>query len=309
MSPEFKEELSAEEIRAYWTPERMAAAEPDDDAPETMPEPDAEFVGPTGEPEEIPGYDPTRSAEGREIGAPLQMAPVFPPTVFPYCTIGKLFYTWGTAQNKRNSTASGYVIGPDTVLTAGHALWREKHGGASRNHLFVPAFMETSPGTSYEPYGNWAALMAYVMDPWQEFENWSYDVGILWVGFGGRDGKQRIKDVIGFLGQKYNQPLGPWTQVGYPPGSNEMYADPGTYTRSRDEGRIVCKTGALGKGSSGGPWLLSGAQYFGNGVTSFHKYDSTGSPYTGSPYFNTTVLNFIKARLAPSDQDVNPRGD
>jgi hypothetical protein len=84
MNAEDEKKLSDEEIRAYWTPERMTAAKPRVWTPATPPKPDTEPVPPRGEPKAIPGYDPTQSAEASKIGSPLVATPVPNPAEAPW---------------------------------------------------------------------------------------------------------------------------------------------------------------------------------------------------------------------------------
>jgi V8-like Glu-specific endopeptidase len=155
MSTENEEELSDEEIRAYWTPERMAAAKPMVWTPTTTPKRDAEPVQPTGEPEVIPGYDPTQSAQASKVGSPLVATVVADPTQLPYRAVGKLYFTSG----QTNYSASACVIGPNTLLTAAHSLLyrtpvpppppNRVAGIPSRGYIFIPALL----ANGFAPYG------------------------------------------------------------------------------------------------------------------------------------------------------------
>jgi V8-like Glu-specific endopeptidase len=292
MSTEFEEELSAEEIRAYWTPERRAAAKPRVGTPEIMPKPDAEFLGPTGEPKEIPGYNPTPSAEASEIGSPLTMSPVTTPAEWPFCTVGKLYFIW----NGQACGGSACVISNNTLLTAAHNIVNTPDDGRtwipSRIRLFIPALL--ADGT--QPFDNWAAKTSYTMGEWTEKpKNWGYDVGIIHLGNGGARGKS-ISSVVGYVGRKYNLPLfskPTWLAVGYPGENDTMYEEPGIFIRTLDSNRTVCRTGSMGEGSSGGPWFTN--KYLVNGIESTGFPDANAS---SSVYFNDDIEDFIEGTLA-----------
>jgi hypothetical protein len=162
MSAEYKEELSLEEIRAYWTPERMAAAKPSVRTLATIPIPDAKFVRPTGEPKEIPGYDPTQSAEASKISSPLTISPVTTPADWPFHTVGKLYLIW----NSKPNAGSACAISNNTLLTAAHNIVDTPDNGktwiVSKIRLFIPALL--ADGT--QPFNSWAAHTAYTMSNW-----------------------------------------------------------------------------------------------------------------------------------------------
>jgi V8-like Glu-specific endopeptidase len=277
MSTEYKEKLSAEEIRAYWTPERMAAARARDWTPATAPKPDTEPVPPTGEQKDIAGYDPTQSAEGSGIGGP---SPVPSPTTYPWCTVGKLYFV----ANEKNFVGSACVIHKNVLLTAAHNIYTVTDGW-SQNFIFVPALTGAQ-----KPFGDWVGIAAGPMDEWQKFgTDPSYDVGVVMLKDGGKDNKP-IGDVVGWLGQTYNCPITPslsWVETAYT--ETTMLADTGTYTRSMNNGRVVCKTGELGAGSSGGPWLCGEESKYVNGIVSYAQ----SATESGSPYFRTEIQNFI----------------
>jgi V8-like Glu-specific endopeptidase len=289
MSTENEEKLSDEEIRAYWTPERMAEVKPMVWTPATTPKPDAE-PEPTGEPEIIPGYNPNRGAASG-IGLSLTASPVTSPTEFPWCTVGRLYFTAAGD----NWDGSACVIRNRTLLTAAHNIYQLKLGW-SKNFIFVPAKIGR-----LEPFGYWTGARMAVMDMWYETEIESYDVGIILLNLGGNN-PEKLVDVyksVGYLGLTYNLPniiprvgKAAWIDVGYPSSVGDtMYADPGTYTRSLDKGRIVCKTGTIGPGSSGGPWLTGAERDTVNGI---HSY-AQATTETGGPYFRDSVKQFIES--------------
>ena len=283
MSNEQTAKRAAEEIRAYWTPERMAAAKPKDFTPATTPKPDAESVPSTGEQKDIAGYDPTQSAEGSEIGLPLVGAPVPDPTQYPWRTAGKLYFTAGG----QNFLGSASAIHRNTLLTAAHNLYDK--GVWSENFLFIPALTGNT-----EPFGRWTYYRQFVISAWiSSGENEANDVGVLWLNVGGNT-NQPIGEVVGYLGQTYNRTLPrDWVDVGYPGSERTMYSDQGSYTRSFDSGGTVGKTGTLGSGVSGGPWLSYGDLSLINGIHSFSKSNTEKC----SPYFRDSIAEFINNHL------------
>lgn len=283
MSNERNAKRSDEEIRDYWTPERMAMAKPRDFMPAITPKLDAESVPSQGEQKDIIGYDPTQSKEGSEID--LQAAEPIPnPTKYPWCTVGKLYFTVGSQNYKGSASA----IHRNTLLTVAHNLYLQ--GVWSENFLFVPAL---TGGT--QPYGSWTYSRQSIMPDWINSGGaTSYDVGILRMNEGGRS-NQPIGEVVGYLGQTYNRtPSRTWVDVGYPGGERTMYSDQGDYTRSFDEGSVVGKAGTLGKGVSGGPWLLYGNLSMVNGIHS----ESKSNTEKLSPYFRDSIAQFINDHLA-----------
>jgi len=150
---------------AYWTPERLASAQP------MLPRVNAAAVAAeaastaTGPPVSLPGkrptvtvnpnwtnrlYDPAMAqiqpeAGGIEpqavgsLGGPFTSARVQPPgkeTNYPNRTVGKLFFKIGTS----DFVCSASVLRFRIVVTAGHCVHSGGAAGFHNTFLFVPAF-------------------------------------------------------------------------------------------------------------------------------------------------------------------------
>jgi V8-like Glu-specific endopeptidase len=280
---------TAEEIAAYWTRERRDKAKerplkPAGERPVEVLTPEG---APQGAPETHPGHDPDGQAlKASDVAFTVTPATRVPnPTQYPWRTVGKLYFSSGGD----DYTGSASVIYRNTILTAAHNLYV---GGVwSKDILFVPAY--TYPN---DPYGSWTWSSASVMPEWIPGENESNDVGTVELRVGGAAGRS-IGDVVGYLGYTINRSLPrEWDDVGYPRNYDEkryMYQQPGLYTRSLDGGNTVGKVGDTEGGASGGPWLMPPGDL--NFVNGLHSFRQGGDVF--SPYFRTTVGNFIQAHL------------
>ena len=138
---------SPDEVRAYWTEERMRNARPRD----------------TREPKGKPGTG-GGSGSGATYGA----------VATPYAGLmkanGKVFFT----ERGVNYVCSGTSISTGTsqaVWTAGHCV-NEGPGNFVTNWAFVPAYID---GT--RPYGTYVATRLYTTSAWKNNGDFSYDLG------------------------------------------------------------------------------------------------------------------------------------
>jgi V8-like Glu-specific endopeptidase len=284
MSGEHKSKHSPEEIRAYWTPERKASAKPEPFTPVRPSNPDPEPAAPPREQKDIEGYDPTPAGERSSSTASGQLTAeqVAHPTAYPWRTVGKLFYTKGTA----NYYASASAIHRNTLLTAAHVLYNGTAWAAQVT--FVPALSGTT-----EPFGSWYYDDFAAMPGWRDTLQTRYDVGVIWLNLGGTN-NEPIGQAVGYLGRTYNRTLPRnWVDAGYPAAERTMYSDEGRYMQSYSGGRVVSKSGSLGPGVSGGPWLNYGDLTYANGVHS----GSLSNTEKESAYFNKEVSDFIENNL------------
>ena len=74
---------------------------------------------------------------------------VNPTNVGPYCNT---VYLYATFSDGATMTATGFMLGPSAVLTAGHCVYNDEHGGLATSVLIVPA-----KNGSLEPYGRTTA--------------------------------------------------------------------------------------------------------------------------------------------------------
>ena len=105
-------------VHEYWTPERRAAAKPvpppkPPKKEETPKEPEA---GPA--PGRVPSSRPTGEGEAARSQMLIGGQPVPSPTLYPYRTCGKLFFSQGGS----DFAGSASVVARNIILTAGHCV-------------------------------------------------------------------------------------------------------------------------------------------------------------------------------------------
>lgn len=263
----------------YWTPERLAKAEP------AMPVPIEELQGRAPKSEaktptrqDIPflsgGSKPAdvtdsifRPSVGPENEASIVNTRL---TNYPHRTMGKVFFTDPSDDKDYSCSASVVTTGSNregtrrAVWTAGHCV----HGGGEKgrwfqNWIFIPAYENGN-----EPLGRWPARELWTLTggAWFDDRNRNYDLGAAIVTF--PDSNTPIGDVTGTLGIMFNFPRNQeFDEFGYPgagvvyngqrlvqcadpySGNGGVAANPGPQTMLN-----ICNfTG----GASGGPWLVS----------------------------------------------------
>ncbi|WP_263357446.1 trypsin-like serine peptidase [Acidicapsa ligni] len=251
--------LSADAARAvseYWTPERMANAQPmpvPRSAPGTVrtnaellakPEPMVTGVGglPTarrdvGDVEEENSTERFPLSQGEVSGEALEgITPDSTPFTYelpfnnyraginneyPYTTIGKLFFTIpeGASEKAGDYVCSGSVaLNNHTVLTARHCMFDIATGKWYGNWTFYPGW---NNGSDASLGGGWKVNFAYTWT--SNAPNWYWDIGFLSMhdstgkGCGGDSGKV-IGTYTGWLGYAYggDYTQRQWNIFGYP---------------------------------------------------------------------------------------------
>ena len=233
-------------LRAYWTPERLASAQPLDVVTANTFEPGDAVAPAAGPTSVVPGaspsapYDDTLAEQlyipsGRDE---LQTAAVGPnPPRYPYtidrlypCSgsgcptssssysnvwafypneiVGHLYFTIGTS----GFVCSASVIRRSVIATAGHCTSDGK-GHFYNNWLFVPA-----EHGGLGPFGKWGWTQVVVTGPWFNgggtVPNKQDDALIV---LAANSSRQKIGNVTGYLGYEYNAPLPTHvSQLGYP---------------------------------------------------------------------------------------------
>ena len=208
-----------------------------------------------------------------------------PYTIYPYRTIGKLFFKRGG----RSYVCSASSIGNYAIWTAGHCLHEGngQSGGWSTNVVFVPAYRDGSA-----PYGQWSAKALWVRTAW-------YKNGIpkgLCQDMGGAilfpKSSKRISQVVGWLGFAWNwSRIQHWHALGYPAASPfngmRMIETEASYAYN---GSVGCSPAPIGigcdmtGGCSGGPWIWRfGTGNYLNGDNSYRR--TTRPEELFSPYF------------------------
>ncbi|MEU7898285.1 hypothetical protein AB0B45_36160 [Nonomuraea sp. NPDC049152] len=278
----------------YWTPERMAAAEPiEEPAPESRPTP--RQAAAQGEQVDIA---PTPGPSDRRWIAPL------PNNVTQQKTwnrggaiartAGKVF---GIGGNGRDFVASGNVVTSkdgDVVVTVAHALINDDKQW-SKNLVFVPAYKDGKA-----PYGKFAARTMFIWSGYTDVQgnDSTLDFGMLVVKPVG--GKQ-IQKVVGGQGIRFNAtPNGARNVLlGYPSNGNagktlQYCTGPSVNPAYGMTYAIICD---MGGGSSGGPWFQSFNSLTGSGYQiSAHALRNSTTSY--GAFFGDQALKTFRAAEA-----------
>jgi V8-like Glu-specific endopeptidase len=287
---------TTQSLSAYWTPERMKAARPADQALSVKaaaarkadrrqpPKP----TGPAGK---VKPAKPL-AAPARPKGAKARQAatwPGYPYYSFQARTAGKVFFT----KNGLNYVCSGTIVnseGKNSVWTAGHCVHGGNGGNWHANWVFVPSY-----SAGWAPYGVWSARQLWSKTSWTNSSDFTSDMGVAIMN---TQWGYRIVDYLGGQGITWNQSkrIGT-TSFGYPAASpfNGLYLwiCPGTtfpeweilWWSAETLGLNCDMTG----GSSGGGWLAyyNGTTGYVNGNNSY-KYDNDPNTMY-SPYYDDTA--------------------
>lgn len=310
-------EQEEQQLRAFWTPERMEAAisadaadGPSGDAegatgdagavggqgPVDM---GAEEIGPDGPPGQwpakLPENEPPRvelprvdtSSKAAADKALRTGAPVGKPRLNGIPTVGKVFFR-NPLDNQTHACSASSLLSPSRllVLTAGHCVHTGPQGGRPGrwvdSWLYIPAYYETS-----RPFGSWVARQLHALAGFTDNSELRWDVGMAaMIPLHG----QRLTDVVGGLAFTWNRPIGLRVRAvsyagNYGWGQTPYYCD-GTTQWVPGDTRIQFDCD-MQHGSSGGPWIYqyNDGRGFALGVLS--------SVYccrkARSPYFNNSI--------------------
>ena len=219
--------------------------------------------------------------------------------VYPYITVGKLFFTLGGL----DYVCTASVVRPHILLTARHCIFDYLHPSGGRfatNVVFYPAYNGTGNAALG---GAWYArrLITWVANA----PNLNYDIGFVQLfddneaGCGGSAGGQPIETYTGYLGYQYGGSYNKrhWNQFGYPsapPFSGDRMIESQSSTGAQDQFGFT-DTVEVGNsqtgGASGGPWILTfkqgqtGANNYANGINSFKFFVPDRSRALNSPKF------------------------
>ncbi len=232
-------------IANYWTPERMAAAQPYP-MPKIYVRPgalkDAAAALPPGPPGAQPGYNPqdknsskvtypqtfdrsadpvlSRSRAGSGSVAPASAG--YPSAnstfeyqggyrVFPPSTIGKLFFT----QNGGGYVCSASLIGYKHVVTAGHCI-SDGSGNWSSSVMFCPSY-DSSQGGVNPVTGCWTTNAVATSSAWHYNAEADADIGMAIYGNSGTIINNYPGTALGWLGYAWNWGIGQAIMMfGYP---------------------------------------------------------------------------------------------
>ncbi len=227
---------SAQEVRRYWTPARMAAAVPIEDVVRGLAV-SASDAATTGAPDRT---------GPRDIRAPR--------------STGKLFFS----DNGADYVCSAAAIKTkkrNQVITAGHCVHTGPHpeGLLEQPHfysdwLFVPRYRNGNA-----PFGRWVGNNAWAFNGWIEQERFRFDQAI--VSFA-RRGRQRLVDAVGGNEVVWGKAVREWgVRIwGWPAeapydGETARRCD-GRTTRFQHTADAAMRQCDLNGGASGGPWFL-----------------------------------------------------
>ena len=244
-------EDSAQEVRAYWTPERMETAIPGDALLEG-----AEAAVPIGDLDLGLGTTQARRAQATKVQNPSRKR---------YRKHGKVFFSDGGLRYVCSGT-SARAKTKSLVLTAGHCTYSQSNGYVN-NFMFVPAYKNDNA-----PFGRWTATDIKATNQWVGSEDIRYDVGMVTVGKLGRD---KLAQRVGSRRLAFNKSGNlDYDVIGYPAaepydGESMYLCDTkaeGTDNRQKkpEPTRVDCpQTG----GSSGGGWVTNSGKL--NSVVSY----------------------------------------
>jgi Trypsin-like peptidase domain len=268
---------SPAQVRAYWTPERMQAAEPAD-LPQVVAAPVAAASRASTvrrRPTSIHG-SPGIAAFDFEPGAE---------TGFPQRVHGKIFFT---APGVGDAACSGTIVASrlrNVVFTAGHCVIGAP-GQWSTNLVFVPGYRDGS-----EPFGEFPATALLAPDEWVATGDIAYDVAIAQLSV-------PLEATLGARGIAFNKPpRSDYAIFGYPGkpappynGQRLIQCDAPFYGLEVSQSHpfsTVAYPCDMRQGASGGGWVNSAGQVV--SVVSHGYEDPSRTGQIVGPYFGDAV--------------------
>lgn len=269
---------AAAQTLAYWTPERMAAAQ---ELRLPAPDPAAE----TG-PEQTDARHPAAriiSVRASAPAAPRARRSGLTAVARPYTSaskrvFGRMFMRYGSQDSVCSATAVT-SRSHSLVWTAGHCLyWDGQH---ATNVLFAPAYSNSGFGDT--PFGRWPATRIHLPARWQG-KNFAYDyAGFTVATVNGR----RLTDVVGGEGIRFNDSDERSTTIwGYPAESKYGFDGQTQYNCTNQaqlnsyDMTVICR--GIG-GMSGGAWTV-GDQLWAVNSRSDRKAKTWGTRLTSQAY-------------------------
>lgn len=265
---------SAQEVREYWTPQRMRKAEPATSLLERRSAGRSAEAGARSAPQGGPIFvDPRPAGDPRvplaEAGIAEEPVPqhhaeanrdeITDTTAAPFRTHGRVFFTLGGSPYTCSATSVS-ANNRSVVWTAGHCVYDRDEGGFATKWMFAPGYRN---GNS--PFGRWPARRLATTPQWRSDSSFKYDLGAAVVR---TDGSGRtLAEVVGSRGIAFNQPRDQQYQVfGYPADvpfdGQRMYRCSAPYGGADNPGGpgpstmyVACD---MNSGSSGGGWVADG---------------------------------------------------
>ena len=202
---------------------------------------------------------------------------------YPWCLICFLDITFA---NGANGIGTGWLIGGNKVLTAGHCVYDERHDGWATAIKVIPGNSVENPDmgkSDFAPYGEFHAMALQTTTEWLNDRNVTFDVGVIHID-------HPIADDLGNFGiaiyDDDQELLNKTVRVaGYPLYQNPKNED-GTMSKRRvggqmwthsdtivdiDNGRIRYQLDTSG-GQSGAPVVLLDADELGLTAIGAHNY-------------------------------------
>lgn len=193
-------------------------------------------------------------------------------TTYPYRAIAYLYVVF---PNNAAGSCTGWLIGANTLATAGHCVYSKGNGGWAKSIKVYPG-----ANGSYAPYGYTTAKRLYSVYGWTSTSNWEYDYGAIKT-------YSAIGNTVGWFGfrwQSSNTFSGAYTVSGYPgdkPYRTQWRMNGYVYTFGYAR-KLWYQMDTAG-GQSGSPiyHVYSSTCCYGVGI---HAY---GASYINSNYYNS----------------------
>lgn len=331
--PSLQNTKSIADLKAYWTPQRMASARSVDAVATSAPAPTVAGASATGAPGLAGGYVKQSLVESGAVPnqasalgttstgvtpadggypGPNNTFEYFPKyRKWPVSTIGKLFFTIpGSGNFVCSAAATSGSANLNWVWTAGHCV---ANGGAATfytNWLFCPSY-DSSQGGENPAVGCWAWSLVSTSNEWFNSGAFTRDYGILRMQTTGDIIAAPVGSVTGTLGFAWNWSRDQhWMDFGYPAGSpwsgGKIVVTAAEHRYDDVPDVLGPPANSIGSGltpgSSGGPWILQFSYTGGNFINSVNSYYYTNPNQYGiemqGAYYDTQVCNFWKGWVA-----------
>jgi glutamyl endopeptidase len=205
--------------------------------------------------------------------------------VFPWTTVVKIEGQWDA---NNSFTCTGWMLGPSTVVTAGHCVYNFIGTKTFAYNVTITPALNTDDANSM-PFGSCRTLNESVLTPWFDNGDGGYDYGVykLACRIGQRTGNLGFKIVSG-------EGVGTTTALtGYPgdKGGTTMWASLGSITSSTPT--LFFYDNDMMPGQSGGPvWDYSDPNCHVCGVAvNAQEYDPPAM--NSGPRINETAFNYF----------------
>ncbi|MEC0340809.1 MULTISPECIES: serine protease [Bacillus] len=179
---------------------------------------------------------------------------------------------------------TGFFVGPDTVVTAGHCLHNKSQGGWAKSIKVIPG----KNGKS-NPYSHALGKTAHSVKGWTEHQDPNFDYGAIKV-------ESKLGDRIGWLGYEWQAASLSGTKVtvqGYPGSkpSGTMWKDSGSILPT--EPLSIRYTIDMSPGQSGGPVYKSNHNAVGINAWEHWQGDKNNFIYNSGTRITKSVFDNI----------------